>query len=160
MLLFLIIVFYLFYFIFIFWFFQDRVSLYSPDCPGIHSVDQAGLELRNLPASVSQVLGLKACATTAQIFFFLIYLIFFYSPDFIPLPVHLWLFNIPYLLPHLLHEDIPTQPSPTPAPPPDLPTPWASNLLRVRCTFSDWVKTWQSSDVYVLGVSYQLVYAD
>jgi hypothetical protein len=28
-------------------------------------VDQAGLELRNLPASASQVLGLKACATTA-----------------------------------------------------------------------------------------------
>ena len=28
--------------------FQDRVSLYSPDCPGTHSVDQASLELRNL----------------------------------------------------------------------------------------------------------------
>jgi hypothetical protein len=27
-------------------------------------VDQAGLELRNPPASASQVLGLKACATT------------------------------------------------------------------------------------------------
>jgi hypothetical protein len=45
--------------------FQDRVSLYSPGCPGTHSVDQADLELRNLPASASQVLGLKACATTA-----------------------------------------------------------------------------------------------
>jgi hypothetical protein len=31
------------------------------------SVDQPGLELRNLPASLSQVLGLKACATTAQL---------------------------------------------------------------------------------------------
>jgi hypothetical protein len=52
-------------------FFENRVSLYSPGCPGIHSVDQAGLELRNLPASASQVLGLKACATTAQpVFFF------------------------------------------------------------------------------------------
>jgi hypothetical protein len=30
------------------------------------SVDQASLELRNPPASASQVLGLKACATTAQ----------------------------------------------------------------------------------------------
>jgi hypothetical protein len=30
-----------------------------------HSVDQAGLELRNPPASASQVLELKACATTA-----------------------------------------------------------------------------------------------
>jgi hypothetical protein len=46
--------------------FRDRVSLYSPGCPGTHFVDQAGLELRNLLASVSQVLGLKACATTAQ----------------------------------------------------------------------------------------------
>jgi hypothetical protein len=44
--------------------FQDRVSLYSPGCPGTHSVDHAGLELRNLPASASQVLGLKTCATT------------------------------------------------------------------------------------------------
>ena len=32
------------------------------------SVDQAGLELRNLPASASRVLGLKACATNAQLF--------------------------------------------------------------------------------------------
>jgi hypothetical protein len=47
-------------------FFQDRVSLYSLGCPGTHSVDQAGLELRNLPASASQVLGLKACATATQ----------------------------------------------------------------------------------------------
>jgi hypothetical protein len=32
---------------------QDRVSLYSPDCPGTHFVDQAGLELRNPPVSAS-----------------------------------------------------------------------------------------------------------
>jgi hypothetical protein len=44
--------------------FRDRVSLYSPDCPGTHFVDQAGLELRNLPASASRVLELKVCATT------------------------------------------------------------------------------------------------
>jgi hypothetical protein len=44
-------------------FLRDRVSLCSPDCPGTHSVDQAGFELRNLPAFASQVLGLKACAT-------------------------------------------------------------------------------------------------
>ena len=48
---------------FLFLFFQDRVSLCSPGCPGTHSVDQAGLELRNSPASASQVLGLKACTT-------------------------------------------------------------------------------------------------
>jgi hypothetical protein len=45
--------------------FRDRVSLCSPSCPGTHSVDQAGLELRNPPASASRVLGLKAWATTA-----------------------------------------------------------------------------------------------
>jgi hypothetical protein len=44
--------------------FRDRVSLYSPGCPGAHFVDQAGLELRNPPASASRVLGLKECATT------------------------------------------------------------------------------------------------
>jgi hypothetical protein len=48
-------------------FFWDRVSLYSPGCPGTHFVDQAGLEPRNPPASASQVLELKACATTAQL---------------------------------------------------------------------------------------------
>jgi hypothetical protein len=48
----------------LFCFFCDRVSLCSPGCPGTHSVDQAGLKLRNPPASASQVLGLKACATT------------------------------------------------------------------------------------------------
>jgi hypothetical protein len=46
-------------FVFVFVFFRDRVSLYSPGCPGTRSVDQAGLKLRNLPASASQVLGLK-----------------------------------------------------------------------------------------------------
>jgi hypothetical protein len=42
--------------------FQDRASLCSPVCPVTH---KAGLELRNPPASASQVLRLKACATTA-----------------------------------------------------------------------------------------------
>ncbi|GAB1285206.1 S-arrestin [Apodemus speciosus] len=37
----------------------SEVSLCSPGRPGTHSVDQAGLKLRNLPASVSQVLGSK-----------------------------------------------------------------------------------------------------
>ena len=63
----------LFYFLFFFFLFfcflflRDSVSLYSPGCPGTHFVDRAGLELRNLPASASQVLGLKACATTTQL---------------------------------------------------------------------------------------------
>jgi hypothetical protein len=53
--------------------FLDRVSLYSPGCPGTHFVDQAGLELRNPPASASQVLGLKACATTPGFKFFFLF---------------------------------------------------------------------------------------
>jgi hypothetical protein len=44
---------------------QDRVSLCSPGCPGTDSVDQDGLQLRNPPASESQVLGLKVCTNTA-----------------------------------------------------------------------------------------------
>jgi hypothetical protein len=48
-------------------FFLDGVSLFNPGCPGTHSVDQAGLELRNPPASASQVLELKVCATTARL---------------------------------------------------------------------------------------------
>jgi hypothetical protein len=47
---------------------RDSVSLCSSGCPGTHSVDQAGLELRNPPASASRVLGLKAQATTPGIF--------------------------------------------------------------------------------------------
>jgi hypothetical protein len=54
-----------FLFCFVLLCFPDRVSLCSPGCPGTHFVDQAGLKLRNLPASASQVLGLKACTITA-----------------------------------------------------------------------------------------------
>jgi hypothetical protein len=53
-----------FFFFFFFLVFRDRVSPCSPGCPGTHFVDQAGLELRNPPASASRVLGLKAYATT------------------------------------------------------------------------------------------------
>ena len=38
----------------------------SPGYPRTHSADQAGFKLRDSPASASQVLGLKACVTTAQ----------------------------------------------------------------------------------------------
>jgi hypothetical protein len=55
------------FFVFVCLFFRDRVSMYSPGCPGTHFVDQVVLKLRNPPASASQVLGLKACATTAQL---------------------------------------------------------------------------------------------
>ena len=69
----------LFFFFFFLLVFQDRVSLYSPGCPGTYSVDQAGLELRNLSASASQVLGLKVCPTTAQLHFFLDLFYYFIS---------------------------------------------------------------------------------
>jgi hypothetical protein len=35
--------------------------LCSPGCPGTHSVDQAGLELRNPPASAPQMLKPRSC---------------------------------------------------------------------------------------------------
>jgi hypothetical protein len=51
-------------FVCLFCFLRQGFSVYSPGCPGTHSVDQAVLELRNPPASASRVLGLKTCATT------------------------------------------------------------------------------------------------
>ena len=42
-----------------YWFFETRFLC----------VDQAGLELRELPRSASQVLGLMVWATTAQLFY-------------------------------------------------------------------------------------------
>lgn len=42
----------------------DGVSLYSPGCSGICSVDQASLKLRDQSPSTSPVLGLKTCAMT------------------------------------------------------------------------------------------------
>jgi hypothetical protein len=41
-----------FFYLFFFFFFETGF-LCSRGCPGTHSVDQAGLELRNLPASAS-----------------------------------------------------------------------------------------------------------
>jgi hypothetical protein len=54
-----------FQFFFFFWFFETGfLCVVLAGCSGTRSVHQAGLELRNPPASASQVLGLKACATT------------------------------------------------------------------------------------------------
>jgi hypothetical protein len=44
---------------------SDRVSLYSLGWPETYFVDLADLELKNLPASASQMMGLKACVITA-----------------------------------------------------------------------------------------------
>jgi hypothetical protein len=66
--------FFLFFFFFLLLFvclLLETGFLCLPCCPGTHSIDQAGLELRNLPASASLVLGLKVCATTAWQYLFL-----------------------------------------------------------------------------------------
>jgi hypothetical protein len=70
---------YILQFFFLFVFSRQGVALCSPGCPGTHFVDQAGLELRNLPVSASQVLGLKTCATTTQLtsYIFFLELIFY-----------------------------------------------------------------------------------
>jgi hypothetical protein len=67
------------FFFFFFLVFRDRISLYSPGCSGTHFVDQAGLELRNPPASASWVLGLKACTTMARLILFLFLFLFFFT---------------------------------------------------------------------------------
>jgi hypothetical protein len=51
-----------FVFCFVCLFVWDRILLCSFGCPGTHSVDYAGLKLRDLPASTSWVLGLKMLA--------------------------------------------------------------------------------------------------
>jgi hypothetical protein len=50
---------------------QDRVSLYSPGYLGASFVDQAGLELRDLSAPASRVLGLKVSAQIIIIIIFI-----------------------------------------------------------------------------------------
>lgn len=55
----------------LFLFYQGRVALYgSPGYPATLSVDHIGLELGVPTASASEVLEIKACVTTAWIFFF------------------------------------------------------------------------------------------
>ena len=60
----------LFFFCFVF---RDMVSLCSPGRPETHSVDQAGIELRNPPASASQVLELKACLALSSTLWGILY---------------------------------------------------------------------------------------
>jgi hypothetical protein len=64
-------------FFFLFGFSRQGFSGY----PGTNFVDQAGLKLRNPPASVSPVLGLKACAATPgyRFFFFLRFIYYVYN---------------------------------------------------------------------------------
>ncbi|GAB1298265.1 Solute carrier family 28 member 3 [Apodemus speciosus] len=57
-----------------FWLKCYRIFLCSPGCPGTHSVDQGVLELRNLPASASQVLGLKVVIWSSLILAIILWL--------------------------------------------------------------------------------------
>jgi hypothetical protein len=52
------VLFWFLFFLFVCLFLFCFVLFCSPGCPGTHSEDQAGLELRNPPASASQVLRL------------------------------------------------------------------------------------------------------
>ena len=61
-------VFYCFWFVCLFVCLFEIDFLCSPSCPRTHSIHQAGLKLRDWPASASQVLGLKACGTASQLF--------------------------------------------------------------------------------------------
>ena len=72
-------------FFFFFLFFRDKVSLCSPGCPETHFVDQAGLELRNPPASASLAL-MKFLPFRDQQSFFL----FFFKNPQLPSTVWLW----------------------------------------------------------------------
>ena len=55
----------LFFWVLFFWFFKTGFLCVALAVLELTSIDQAGLELRNPPASASQVLGLKACTTSA-----------------------------------------------------------------------------------------------
>jgi hypothetical protein len=60
--------------------FQDSISLCSAGCPGTYSVDQAGLEHRDLPASAFPVVGLRVCTATAELIIYFILLFNFGFP--------------------------------------------------------------------------------
>jgi hypothetical protein len=54
--------------LFFFWLFETGFLCVALAVLELTFVDQAGLKLRNPLASASQVLGLKVCTTTAQLF--------------------------------------------------------------------------------------------
>ena len=58
---------YVYMYVCMYGYFLDRVTLCNFGQPGTLSVDQAGLELRDPPASAFQVLGIKVCATTDRL---------------------------------------------------------------------------------------------
>ena len=66
------------------------------------------------------------------------------------------LLNIPYLPTPCLQEDVPTPQSPDSQTSKLLE---ASSLLNIRCILSSWTQTLQPSALYMMGASYQLLYA-
>ena len=93
-----------------------------------------------------------------DIWFFIIFTLFFtlqiLFPSWSTLPLTVPCPIPPQLAPWF-HEDVPT-----PFPPyQTFKLPRASILLKVRYILSDQTQTRQSSDIYVLGASYQLVFA-
>jgi hypothetical protein len=54
-------------FVFIFLVFRDRVSLCSPGCPGTHSVDQTGLELKKSACLCLPSAGIKGVRHHARL---------------------------------------------------------------------------------------------
>jgi hypothetical protein len=78
------------FFSFLFFFFlvfQDRVSLYSLGCPGTHFVDEAGLKLRNPPASAG-IKGVRHYARLCFLYFMYMNVLFLcIKPQVCLLPV-------------------------------------------------------------------------
>jgi hypothetical protein len=70
----------------------------SPDYSGTHFIDQAGLKLRNPPASASRVLGLKVCTTRPGYIVFLMGLQF---PSALPAPTPGSLSSVGWLEPNI-----------------------------------------------------------
>jgi hypothetical protein len=64
------------FFCFGFWFSETRFLCVALAVLEL-TLDQAGLKLRNSPASASQVLGLKACTTTTWLFAWFCFFVFF-----------------------------------------------------------------------------------
>jgi hypothetical protein len=76
---------YLFIFIFCFWFFETGFLCIALAVLELTFVDQAGLELRNPPASASRMLGLKACAATPSMNVFIYIWLFETGPHHVAL---------------------------------------------------------------------------
>jgi hypothetical protein len=87
---------YLFIFYFYFLDFQDRISPCSFGLLELTPIDQAVLTLRDLPASASQMLGLKTCVITTWLwlsflFFYLILFVIYFFTLHISFPVPFYL---------------------------------------------------------------------